>query len=132
MQNIGRFRGVRLMACADIREEAARTAATKYAISARSLDALLASDDIDIVVNLTVPAAHFAVSEAALAAGKHVFSEKPLCTDSEQGRALVVEAGRRGLKLGCAPDTFLAPAGAWLARSSTPERSAKCSPAPAF
>src|ERR1700726_3246451 len=71
MQNIGRFPGVRLVACADIREEAARTAATKYGISARSLDALLASDDIDIVVNLTVPAAHVAVSEAALAAGKH-------------------------------------------------------------
>jgi predicted dehydrogenase len=115
MQNIGRFPGVRLVACADIREEAARTAATKYAISARSLDALLASDDIDIVVNLTVPAAHFAVSEAALAAGKHVFSEKPLCTGREQGRALVVAAGRRGLKLGCAPDTFLG-AGGRLAR----------------
>jgi predicted dehydrogenase len=66
-------------------------------------------------VNLTVPAAHFAVAEAALAAGKHVFGEKPLCTDSAQGRALVADAARRGLKLGCAPDTFLG-AGGRLAR----------------
>ena len=67
------------------------------------------------MVNLTVPAAHFAVSAAALAAGKHVFSEKPLCAECEQGRMLVTQAERRGLKLGCAPDTFLG-AGGRLAR----------------
>ena len=55
------------------------------------------------------------MSHAALAAGKHVFSEKPLCVESEHGRALVAEASRRGLRLGCAPDTFLG-AGGRLAR----------------
>jgi len=115
LQNISRFPGLRLIACADIRPDAARAAAERYSADARSLDALLASPDIDIVVNLTVPVAHFAVSHAALTAGKHVFSEKPLCTESEHGRALVAEASRRGVRLGCAPDTFLG-AGGRLAR----------------
>jgi predicted dehydrogenase len=111
MHNMSRFPGLKLIACTDVREDAARSAAAKYSISARSIDVLLASKDIDVVVNLTVPAAHFAVSHAALRAGKHVFSEKPLCTVSEHGRALVAEAQRRDLKLGCAPDTFLGAAG---------------------
>jgi len=115
LQNIGMFQGLKLVACADIREDAARSAGEKHGVPARSIEALLASPDIDIVVNLTIPAAHFAVSHAALAAGKHVFSEKPLCADAEQGRRLVAEAERRGLRLGCAPDTFLG-AGGRLAR----------------
>jgi predicted dehydrogenase len=115
MQNMARFPGLKLVACADLREGAAHAAASKYGAAARPIDALLASPDIDIVVNLTVPAAHFAVTNAALAAGKHVFGEKPLCVESEQGHALVAEAALRGLKLGCAPDTFLG-AGGRLAR----------------
>jgi predicted dehydrogenase len=115
LQNMSRFPGVKLVACADIRDEAAQAAAAKAGAAARSIDALLASHDIDIVVNLTVPVAHFAVSHAALTAGKHVFSEKPLCTDSAQGRQLAIEARKRGLNLGCAPDTFLG-AGGRLAR----------------
>ena len=79
------------------------------------VDALLARDDIDIVVNLTVPAAHAAVSLAALSAGKHVFSEKPLAIDVELGRKVMAEAEWRGLLVGCAPDTFLG-AGGRLAR----------------
>ena len=62
-----------------------------------------------------MPGAHFGVSLAALRAGKHVFSEKPLAVDFEQGRTLVDEAEARGLLLGCAPDTFLG-AGGRLAR----------------
>ena len=115
LQNMSRFPGLKLVACADIRDEAAQAAAAQYRAAARSIDALLASHDIDIVVNLTVPVAHFAVSHAALTAGKHVFSEKPLCTDSAQGRQLAIEARKRGLNLGCAPDTFLG-AGGRLAR----------------
>src|ERR1700751_1466531 len=73
MQNMSRFPGLKLIACTDVREDAARSAAAKYSISARGIDVLLASQDIDVVVNLTVPAAHFAVNHAALGAGKHVF-----------------------------------------------------------
>lgn len=115
MQNLSRFPRLRLVACADLREETAQAAAARHGTSARTVDALLASPDVDIVVNLTVPAAHYAVSRAALAAGKHVFSEKPLSADSEDGRALLAEADQRGLRLGCAPDTFLG-AGGTLAR----------------
>ena len=75
------------------------------------VDALLARDDIQIVVNLTIPAAHGAVSLAALSAGKHVFSEKPLAVDAELGRKVVAEAESRNLMVGCAPDTFLGAGG---------------------
>lgn len=115
MQNMPMFAGVKLVACADMRPEVAQAQAAKHGIEALTPDALLARDDIGIVVNLTVPNAHFAVSHAALTAGKHVFTEKPLTTSVADGRRLVAEADARGLKLGCAPDTFLG-AGGRLAR----------------
>jgi len=102
-------------ACADARPENARRQAEKFGIDATSVEALMARDDIDLVVNLTVPAAHAAVSLAALAAGKHVFSEKPLAVDVENGRRIVAAAEERRLLIGCAPDTFLG-AGGRLAR----------------
>src|SRR5215213_7622334 len=90
-QNIPAFRGLALRACADIRPEAAQAQASKFGIEALTVDGLLARQDIDLVVNLTVPGAHFGVSLAAIRAGKHVFSEKPLAVDFEQGRTLVDE-----------------------------------------
>ena len=107
LRNAPGFRGLKLKACADMRPEAAQAQAAQHGIEALSVDDLLAREDIDLVVNLTVPAAHFGVSMAALQAGKHVFSEKPLAVDFEQGRKLVDEAEARGKLLGCAPDTFL-------------------------
>jgi predicted dehydrogenase len=115
MTNMPMFAGIELRGCADIRPESAKAAGEKFGIPAYTVDQLLARDDIDIVVNLTIPATHFSVSHAALAAGKHVFSEKPLCVTAEDGRRLVAEAEARGLLLGCAPDTFLG-AGGRLAR----------------
>lgn len=114
-QNIPAYAGLTLRACADMRPEVAQAQASRYGIEALSVDELLAREDIDLVVNLTVPGAHFGVSLAALSAGKHVFSEKPLAVDFEQGRRLLDEAEARGLFLGCAPDTFLG-AGGRLAR----------------
>ena len=116
LQNIPAYRGLSLRACADMRPDMAQAQASRHGIEAMSVDQLLARDDIDLVVNLTVPSAHFDVSLAALNAGKHVFSEKPLAVDFEQGRRLVDEAEVRGLLLGCAPDTFLG-AGGRLARN---------------
>lgn len=115
LQNIPAYRGLRLRACADMRPEAAQAQAGRHGIEALSVEDLLARDDVDLVVNLTVPAAHFGVSLAALRAGKHVFSEKPLAVEFEQGRTLVQEAEARNRLLGCAPDTFLG-AGGRLAR----------------
>jgi predicted dehydrogenase len=115
LQNIPAYRGLTLKACADQRPEAAQAQASRHGLEAMSVDDLLARKDIDLIVNLTVPGAHFGVSLAALRAGKHVFSEKPLAVDFEQGRTLVDEAETRNLHLGCAPDTFLG-AGGRLAR----------------
>jgi predicted dehydrogenase len=97
-----------LSACADLEPERARSLAEEHEISrALPVDALLADPEIDVVVNLTIPAAHVDVSRAAIEAGKSVYSEKPLGLELESGRGLVDAAARREVRLGCAPDTFL-------------------------
>jgi predicted dehydrogenase len=115
MLNMPLFRGIELRACADLRKDAAAAQAKKFDIESTDIDTLMKRDDIDIIVNLTVPNAHFLVSHAALTAGKHVFGEKPLTVSVADGRRLVAEADARGLAIGCAPDTFLG-AGGRLAR----------------
>ena len=75
------------------------------------MDELLAADDVDIVVNLTVPNAHYDVTLAALSAGKHVYTEKPLATNAQLGGKLVEAAAERNLALASAPDTFMGAAG---------------------
>ena len=80
--------------------------------------------EIDIVVNLTIPEAHFPVSKTILEAGKHVYSEKPLVLSLEQGEELRGIAEAKNLKVGCAPDTFLGGAHQLRANTSTRARSA--------
>lgn len=80
--------------------------AAKYGVRALEIDALLMSD-VDVIVNLTPPAAHASVTLQALEAGKHVYSEKPLAVRLEDGRAIRDLALQKGLRVGCAPDTFL-------------------------
>jgi predicted dehydrogenase len=72
-----------------------------------SLGDMLASDDVDLVLNLTTPAAHADVALAALAGGKHVYGEKPLAATTAQGRAVAKAAQAAGRRVGCAPDTVL-------------------------
>ena len=97
-----------VVACADLLPERARAQAEEFGI-ARVLppEELLADDAVELVVNLTIPAAHHAVSRAAIAAGKHVWSEKPLAVERGEGEDLVRAATAAGVLLGCAPDTFL-------------------------
>ncbi len=71
------------------------------------VDALLADPDIEIVINLTVPLAHGPVSRQIITAGKHVYSEKPLAARFTEAQALMLAAAGRGVRVGCAPDTFL-------------------------
>ena len=71
------FRGIEMRACADIDMAVATARAKEFGLRAESVEGLLGSKDVDIVVNLTVPAAHYEVSRRALDAGKHVYSEKP-------------------------------------------------------
>ncbi|HEU5102208.1 MAG TPA: Gfo/Idh/MocA family oxidoreductase [Roseiflexaceae bacterium] len=97
-----------IVACADIDLARAEAQAMKYGISkACGVEELLADPSIEIVINLTVPAAHAEVAWAALAAGKSVYNEKPLALDREQARRMLDLAREKGLRVGCAPDTFL-------------------------
>ncbi|MBB3393088.1 putative dehydrogenase [Rhizobium sp. BK275] len=101
------FKGLKVLACADINVQAAKLRAEEYGVVAQTIEELLANDEIDVVVNLTIPDAHYPVSKAALEAGKHVYSEKPLVLSLEQGEELRRIAKEKGLSVGCAPDTFL-------------------------
>jgi predicted dehydrogenase len=105
--NIPLFADIRCVACADIDARAAARQAARYRLDARSVGDLLASADIDIVLNLTVPQAHAEVTLAALAAGKHVYTEKPLATSVAAGERIVAAAKARGLRVGASPDTVL-------------------------
>src|SRR5208337_4404231 len=107
LQNGPRFQDIIFIACADLNRDAANRQAERYAIDARSVEDLLKSDDVDIVLNLTIPGAHAAVSLKALEAGKHVYSEKPLATAVADGVAIMAAAKAKGLRVGAAPDTVL-------------------------
>lgn len=100
-----RIAEVRLVA--DLNREAAEAKAAKFGLRAVSVDELLASGEVDIVMNLTVPSAHGLVSRRIIEAGKHVYSEKPLATRFDEGRDIVALAEEAGVRIGCAPDTFL-------------------------
>jgi predicted dehydrogenase len=105
--NAPRFHDIVITACADLNSTAAERRAERYAIDARSVEELLKSDDVDIVLNLTIPEAHAQVSLRALDAGKHVYSEKPMATTVSDGVAILAAAKAKGLRVGAAPDTVL-------------------------
>jgi predicted dehydrogenase len=108
LKNLTRFPDVRVVGIADLDTARARAAAAEYGVPvAGGVESVLAVPEVEIVVNLTVPAAHAAVAMAALEAGKHVYGEKPLALDPVEGEKVLAEAERRGLRVGNAPDTFL-------------------------
>ena len=111
MRNAPLFRGVEIIACADLNADAAKRRAAEFNLRAADVDSLIDDKDIDLILNLTIPAAHFDVSMRALSAGKHVFTEKPLGVTAAEGRRLVDAAATKGFMLGSAPDTFLGAAG---------------------
>ena len=104
---LGLFPGVELVACADLDGPRAEALAAQHGIAALSPDELIGGDAVDILVNISPGMAHVEVSSAALAAGKHVYSEKPLAVDVAGGTLLLERSRAAGLRLGCAPDTFL-------------------------
>jgi len=101
------FKALEMRAVADIDTEAAKSRAAEYGVRAESVEDLLAAKDIDVVVNLTVPDAHFTVTKAILEGGKHAYSEKPLVLTLAEGEQLRGLADGKGLRIGSAPDTFL-------------------------
>lgn len=107
-QNLRSSPFLTLLACADIDPARAQAQAERFSIPhVLTVEALLADPRIDIVLNLTIPAAHIEVTLAALQAGKHAYSEKPLGITRAEGKRLLETALARELRLGCAPDTFL-------------------------
>ncbi|WP_337267359.1 Gfo/Idh/MocA family protein [Oryzifoliimicrobium ureilyticus] len=101
------FKGIKVLACADLNADMAKQRAEEFGVKAQSIDELLANSELDVIVNLTVPAAHYAVSKSILEAGKHVYSEKPLVLSLEEGEELRRIGREKRLFIGCAPDTFL-------------------------
>lgn len=103
-----RLRILEVLACADLSLERAQARALEFeAPRACSVEALLADPEIELVINLTIPAAHAEITLAALEAGKCVYSEKPLATNRSDAHRILDLARERGLLVGCAPDTFL-------------------------
>lgn len=101
------FDSIELVACADVDPVRAAALADRAGIGAMTVDGLLADPSIELVVVLTPPATHAAVALAAIAAGKHVYTEKPLATTLADARAVLDAAATAGVRVGAAPDTFL-------------------------
>jgi len=101
------FKGLEVRAVADILPAAAQKRAEEFGVKAQTPDELLKNSEIDVVVNLTIPATHYSVSMDIVSAGKHAYSEKPFVLSLEEGMALKKAADDRGLQVGSAPDTFL-------------------------
>lgn len=101
------FAGIEVRAVADILPEAAKARSDEYGVPAMGVEEMLKSDEIDVIVNLTVPAAHYEVLKAIVSAGKHAYSEKPFVLSVEEGLELKGAAEATGVSVGSAPDTFL-------------------------
>lgn len=108
LKNCVHYEHLEVVALADLNLELARSKAATYGITkVMTTDELLADPDIEIVLNLTIPQAHAEISLAALEAGKHVYSEKPLAVTVEDGQRIIAKAKERNLRVGVAPDTVL-------------------------
>src|ERR1700754_3885625 len=107
MTAMKQFSNIELRAVADMRSGAAEARGKEFGVPGMRVDQMLKRDDIEIVVNLTVPLAHTDVSLAVLNAGKHVHSEKPLGINVAEARKVMDLAAQKNLRVGCAPDTFL-------------------------
>ncbi len=102
-----KFKILQVAACYDRSPARARAAAQKYSLQVMSVEEIIADPSIEIVVNLTTPAAHYPVTKQLLEGGKHVYTEKVLAVELGQAAELVRLADQKGLYLGAAPDTFL-------------------------
>jgi len=108
LTNLSAFPDVQVLFCADLDLDRAKAQASAYDVPASgSVQQALDHPGVQLVVNLTIPVAHAEVALAAIAAGKHVWNEKPLAPDTAAGRAVLEQAAAAGVRVGCAPDTVL-------------------------
>ena len=108
LRHLTAFPDLAVLICADLDGGRAKAQAAAYGVPEwGSPQDALAHPGVQLIVNLTIPAAHAEVTAAAIAAGRHVWSEKPLTLDLAGGRALLAAAAAAGVRVGCAPDTVL-------------------------
>lgn len=101
------FNNIKFVACADKFPEVSKKCADQYNIKSLTVDEIIHDTNVDIILNLTIPQAHFEISKLALQAGKHVYSEKPMSIKYDEANELVNLAKDNNLYIGNAPDTFL-------------------------
>lgn len=101
------FGALQMRAISDLDPTTAKKRGEEFGVRASSVEELLAATDIDVIVNLTIPNAHFEVTRKILEAGKHAYSEKPFVLTLDEGEELGKLASRGNLRIGSAPDTFL-------------------------
>ena len=102
-----KFNVIDVVACSDIIPERSKANEEQHGCKAMSNDVLFARDDIEIVLNLTPPQVHSRIAMDTLRAGKNAYSEKPFGVDSSDAAKVMALAKKTGLRVGCAPDTFL-------------------------
>lgn len=102
-----KFSVLDIIGCSDLNEERMKSTAQKYDIRPMSYDEILNDSEIEMVLNLTNPSAHYVLTKQALEHGKHVYSEKMLAVELDQALELSRIADEKQVRLGCAPDTFL-------------------------
>ncbi|MBB5830273.1 Gfo/Idh/MocA family protein [Brachybacterium aquaticum] len=108
LTNLTTFPDVEVLILGDLDTERAAAQAAKYGVPASgTAQDVLDHPGVQVVVNLTIPAVHTEISSQAIAAGKHVWTEKPLGLEREASKALLAQADEAGLRIGSAPDTVL-------------------------
>ena len=104
------FDKVEVWSCSDLFPEKAEAIRAKYDLKkAYTNEEMLADPEVDIIVNLTIPAVHYQINKAILEAGKHLYCEKPLCVTLEEAQEIIALGHKLGLRVASAPDTFLGP-----------------------
>ena len=101
------FNNIKIIKCADINEKASKRCALNFGIKSVTVNELLKDNEIEIILNLTIPKAHYQISKKALINGKHIYSEKPLAINLNDGKKLLKISKKKKLYFGNAPDTFL-------------------------
>lgn len=110
LENLNSFPDVEVLAIGGLIPEQVRAQAEKHSVPAYGApEVVLNHPDVQLVVNLTIPSVHVEVSSAAIAAGKHVWTEKPIGLDRAEIATLLEQAHTAGVRIGSAPDTLLGP-----------------------
>lgn len=107
LKSLRQFYILEPVACSDLNQVRANATAEKYGLKAYPLEEILKNPEIELILNLTSPGAHYEITKKALEAGKHVYSEKMIAVELEEGKELLFLARQKNLRLGVAPDTFL-------------------------